>query len=68
MWYTLVFEGSTDFFVEQFNDSVLSFLTGRVKKIRPAEFNGHVVNGVLLADLVEAKLREIDNASHRLQA
>ena len=67
MWYTLVFEDSTVFFVEQFNDSVLSFLTGRVKKIRPAEFGGHLINGVPLADVVEAKLKEIDNASYRLQ-
>lgn len=67
IWYTLVFENPTTYFVERFNDSVLSFLTGRVKKIRPSEFNGQTVNGVRLAELVETKLKEIDNASCRLQ-
>ena len=67
MWFTLVLEDSMTFFVEQFNDSILSFLTGRVKKIFPADFNDHLVNGVPLAKLVDAKLKEIENAQERLQ-
>jgi hypothetical protein len=59
IWLTLVLEDSANYFVEQFNDSTLSFLTGRVKKIKPADFDGHIVNGTPLAKLVEVKLSEI---------
>jgi len=66
-WFTLVFEDTTNYFVERFNDSTLSFLTGRVKKIRPSDFRDHFVNNIPLAEVVEAKLREIDKAAYRFQ-
>ena len=62
-WFTLVFKDSSTFFVEQFNDSILSFLTGRTKTIRPAEFEDYSINGTPLSRLVEAKLKEINNAA-----
>ena len=61
--YTLVFEDFSNYFVEQYNDSKLSFLTNRVKKISPQEFDHFSVNGQSLAELVSKKLKEIsDNA------
>lgn len=58
-WFTLVIKDSTTFFVEQFDDSIFKFLTGRMRTIRPAEFPNHSINGRSLADLVDNKLREV---------
>ena len=63
IWFTLVLKDSSTFFVEQFSDSVLSFLTGRTKTIRPDDFGNYSINGKSLAEVVENKLREINTAA-----
>jgi len=62
LWFTLVYENSTTFFVEQYNDSAFSFMTGRSKNIKPAEFPHYTVNGVPLVTLVDTKLKQISDA------
>jgi len=59
--YTLVFEDASNYFVEQYNDSKLSFLTNRVKKIAPQEVDQYSVNGKSLSELVSKKLKEISD-------
>jgi len=64
-WFTLVLKDSSTLFVEQFNDSILAFLTGRTRTIRPEEFPNYSINGRSLTVIVDNKLREIHEAAAR---
>ena len=57
LWFTLVIENPTNYFVELYNDSSQPFLTERTKIIKPIDFKNHQVNGVPLVKLVENTLK-----------
>jgi hypothetical protein len=59
VWFTLIFENSKEFFVEERFDSDMPYLKNKVKAIPPAEFNQHTINGVPLAKLVNFGLTEL---------
>ena len=59
IWLTLVYEDPYHFFVEQYNDSRLSFLVDRLKIIRIDDLCRYEFEGVSLVDLVEQKLAQI---------
>ena len=61
IWLTLVCENPFRFFVEQYNDSKLSFLKDRLKVIQAGDLDRHGVNGISLATLVERKRRQIQD-------
>lgn len=57
--FTLVFESPSTYFVERYNDSRLSFMKERLKKIPWGEMGQYWVNGIQLNKLVKAKLQQI---------
>jgi len=61
IWLTLVYENPFIFFVEQYNDSNLSFLKERLRIIPPDEMARHEFDGVRLSEMVEQKLRQIES-------
>jgi len=63
IWYTLVFESPSNYFVEQYNDTTLPFVKDRVRKIPQSEIPRCSVNSVPLNKLVEIKMKEIVEAS-----
>jgi len=63
IWYTLIFESPSNYFVEQCVDTNLPLLKDRVRKIQPSEFPKCSVNGIPLNKLVEIKMKEIVEAS-----
>lgn len=62
IWFTLVFDNSTQFFVEKYNDSSRVFVKERFKKIYPDEFGGYQINSIPLGKLVASKLKEIHSS------
>jgi hypothetical protein len=59
IWFTLVFEYGSEFFVERYNDSHLDVKEKRLQIIPSNEFKKHLVNGVSLRQLVDEKFKEI---------
>lgn len=59
--FTLVFEDTRNFFVEERHDSHRPDAEKIVKNIPPSEFGKHLVNGVSLIKLVAARLDEAQN-------
>ncbi|HEU6448482.1 MAG TPA: hypothetical protein VFV23_08600 [Verrucomicrobiae bacterium] len=66
IWFTLVFEDYTNFFVESYNDSNKPFIAERLKNISVRDFDKYEVNGVPLKKLVAAKLEEIQAGERKL--
>jgi len=62
-WYTLVFDDSFNYFVEQYNETNLPIVKDRIRKILPDEMHKCSVNGVVLKKLVESKMKEILEAA-----
>jgi hypothetical protein len=63
VWFTLVIDNLSTFYVEQYNDSRQPLIRERIKTINPAEFNHYEVNGTPLSTLVETKMKEIFEAA-----
>src|SRR6185369_2082003 len=59
IWFTLVVDSPSNFFVERYNDSTQPFIRDRLKTIKPSEFGKHQINGVSLNKIVGSKLVEI---------
>jgi hypothetical protein len=59
VWFTLIFDDSKSFFVEERFDSDMPFIKNKVKAILPSEFNHYTVNGVPLSKLVNFQLNEL---------
>jgi len=59
VWFTLVFDGPQNFFVEERLDTNQPFMKNKVKEIPPDEFYKHTVNGVALSELVSVELNEL---------
>jgi hypothetical protein len=63
-WFTLVIEGSANYFVEQYNDAKVPFVKRQTIRILRSEFSKHRVNGVSLVMLVENKLGDLAEDAH----
>ena len=59
VWYTLIFESSQSFYVEERTDSNLPFLKNQVTHIAPTDFYKHTINGTSLRKLVAARLEDL---------
>jgi hypothetical protein len=59
VWFTLVFENPTKFFVEELHDSNLPFVKHRVETISAADLDERTINGVSMKKVVVAKLNEV---------
>jgi len=62
IWFTLVMEDPTNYFVEQYNDSQFGTAQQRTMCISRDKLKNHNVNGIPLITLVENKLAEIAEA------
>jgi len=63
VWFTLVFEYGSEFFVERYDDSDLNIKEKRLQIIPSNEFKKHLLNGVPLRQLVDEKFKEIPYAN-----
>jgi len=59
VWFTLVFEYGSEFFVERYDDSHLQIKEKRLQIIPSVDFKKHQLNGVSLRQLVDEKFKEI---------
>lgn len=59
VWFTLVFENPTKFFVEELHDSNLPFIKHKIRTISAADLEEHAINGVCMSKLVKSKLKEV---------
>ena len=59
IWFTLVLEGASQFFVERCRDSRLPFMRDQITRIEGDDLGRVQLDGVSLDKLVKNRLREI---------